>query len=578
MTSRDAGVRPRTLQARLVTLALAALGAGALVTAAVAAVAVLRLVRQVNEDGARLVALADAQIGRVITRDLEALQTLASNLSASGRSDPGMAVRQAYLEVRSFDVVFLAEGTRVIAQEPRDVSIAATVLSRPAGANAVTLGQDCPMPERCLTYVMLGATDGATGRAQTVGGVLDPASHRIAPLLRSLQQSLGDRASIVDARGRPPILLPISSPGSVPESRSQAMPWHAVASPARGCCSGLLDTRPQQAALALAGVVSAVLLAIAWGAARSISRPVEALTRAAERMAAGDMDVVLPDPTKDEVGRLAAGFDRMRVSLKSALTEIESANRDLEGRVRERTAELERLYGELQMRDRGRARLLRQVISAQEDERKRIARDLHDDTCQMLGAIAMHVGALEKVPSRDAFAEVKQLVQRATEGVRRQIYDLRPSALDDLGLVDAVRAHATRHLERIGVDVRFEADAEKVPLAREVETAVFRAVQELITNIERHANASHVVIQITTAAGRLAIDLEDDGRGFDLARTAQHATAGGGVGLIGVQERVALAGGTIRIDSAPGQGTHTHIQIPIETASGGVEGAATSAE
>jgi signal transduction histidine kinase len=579
-----AGVRtaPRTLQTRLVVLALMALGAGALATASISAVAVIRLRRQADADRTRLIALADGQISRALRHDLEQLQGLASRLS--GRSepvDPGAAVREAYLSARYLDAVFLVEAGHIVAQEPRDVAIARLVVQDTPRPGGVATVDDCGAPlagglglgagdsglgasSVCSTYVLLRATNGQGGMPVTVGGVLNPSSHRVASLIESVQQALGDRAVIVDARGR---ALPSGVRVTVdrpPDRLAAALPWQAVPAVAPGCCGDLFDTTSQRVALPALAVLAAVLLAFAWGAARSVARPIDALTRASERMASGDMDVPLPETSADEVGRLGAAFDRMRVSLRDAMGAAETANRELEARVEERTRELQRLYAELQARDRGRERLLRQVISAQEEERKRIARDLHDDTCQMLGAIAMHLALAEQDPTAMAVGELRQLVQRTTDGVRRQIYDLRPSALDDLGLVDAIRAHAERHLRARGVDVRLETDIGDVRLGRDLEIAVFRAVQELITNIERHAAASHVVIEISEAGGRLTVDIEDDGRGFDWASTSQAMTSGGGMGLIGVRERVALAGGTIQIDSAPGRGTHAHVEIPME--------------
>jgi len=257
----------------------------------------------------------------------------------------------------------------------------------------------------------------------------------------------------------------------------------------------------------------------------------------------------------------------MRVALKGSLDEIASANLALEGRVEARTRELQGLYRELQERERWREELLRKVISAQEDERKRLARELHDETSQTLSALAMKIEtALAASPPgapRERLVEARALTVRTLDELHRLIFDLRPSVLDDLGLLSAIRWYAERHLEPLGIIVQFEASGFERRLRPELETALFRVAQEAITNIAKHAGAETVLIQCLERDGRVTIEIEDDGKGFAPESLPPPAARERGLGLMGMRERVELFGGTIELDSAPGQGTRVKVSVKV---------------
>jgi|Deesub1362A_J573_1020465.scaffolds.fasta_scaffold02121_6 signal transduction histidine kinase/PAS domain-containing protein len=227
-----------------------------------------------------------------------------------------------------------------------------------------------------------------------------------------------------------------------------------------------------------------------------------------------------------------------------------------------------RLYADLQRKERRRAFLLKQVISAQEEERKRIARDLHDETVQRLTAIIMNCAALEQASAselgalKERLAELRSTAAIAIQNVRRLIFDLRPEALDDLGLELAVRGHIKERLADAGVKSRVEICA-LPPLAPEVEITVFRVIQEAISNIARHARASEAHICMTRVDGYLQILVQDDGRGFQVER-ALRLERQSGWGLQGMAERVALLNGNFQIVSRPGEGTRINIEIPLE--------------
>lgn len=320
--------------------------------------------------------------------------------------------------------------------------------------------------------------------------------------------------------------------------------------------------------LGLAMAAMALLAGLfAWGATTSVTRPLGSLTRAAGRIADGELDVEVGHQPGDEVGALGAALDVMRVSVRDARARVEQLNTDLEARVLERTRELQALNSALGVRERERTGLLRKIISAQEDERQRIARELHDETCQQLAALSMGLDAAASTapePARAALAQLRTLAAGAIAEVHRLILDLRPAVLDDLGLPSAIEWAADRTLRPRGVTVRCEFTGMEQRLSWELETAVFRAAQEALHNVARHSGAETVLVQLQVNDGRLLLEIEDDGKGFDPASVPVPRSGGRGLGLLGMRERVEAFGGTMALDSAPGQGTHVRLEIALQ--------------
>ncbi|HEY63359.1 MAG TPA: GAF domain-containing protein [Caldilineae bacterium] len=227
------------------------------------------------------------------------------------------------------------------------------------------------------------------------------------------------------------------------------------------------------------------------------------------------------------------------------------------------------LYADVRRKEHLRGELLKKIITAQEEERKRIARELHDETSQALTAIAMNCAALEQViPEELADIRAKLNIVRTTaarslRNLRTLIFDLRPEALDDLGLELAIRGHAKERLEDAGVHTQVKVVNLPDRLPSEVETTVFRLVQEGITNIVRHAQATEARIHLELVDGRLRLLVEDNGKGFD-PRKMMAAEDGSGWGLRGMMERVTLLEGEMRIESEPGKGTRIWVEIPLE--------------
>ncbi len=306
----------------------------------------------------------------------------------------------------------------------------------------------------------------------------------------------------------------------------------------------------------LAPGLTAVALLLAWGVVTSVRRPVGALTDAAERIAAGDLSHHIPSDI-DEIGRLGAALEHMRVQLRDSIASVESANAVLEDRVRARTAQL--------------SRVLRRVISAQEDERRRVARELHDETSQLVAAMAMTLATAGDMPTARALSDLRRLVDRMHDSLHRIIANLRPAVLDDLGLAAAIEWLAEHQLRRAGISARCElSELQDCRADSAVEITLFRVVQESITNIVRHASASAVLIQagigpehLGDPAAHLWIEIEDDGNGFDPSAVREEADTLRGVGLMGMRERMELIGGSIVIDSAPDEGTRIRIDAPL---------------
>ena len=212
-----------------------------------------------------------------------------------------------------------------------------------------------------------------------------------------------------------------------------------------------------------------------------------------------------------------------------------------------------------------RRRAGRLVLRAQEEERRRLARDLHDEVNQALTAILLRLEALahDSPPERSAeVAELKRLANQAMEALLNLARQLRPSALDDHGLVPALEAQLKRFAARTGVQTRLHADGDSSELADDVRTAVYRIVQEALANVGRHASATSVEVEVSMNGGGTELRVRDDGAGFDPAQPRDGSRGGAGLGLQGMAERARLVGGVLDLRSAPGGGTSVTLRIP----------------
>ncbi|MFI5459328.1 MAG: ATP-binding protein [Isosphaerales bacterium] len=229
-----------------------------------------------------------------------------------------------------------------------------------------------------------------------------------------------------------------------------------------------------------------------------------------------------------------------------------------ERRGQERTAEA----------NEGRARLLKQVMSAREEEQRRIARDLHDGIGQSLTSLLLGLRVAAEVPTleeaRARLGELRGITASLLDEVRRLARGLRPSVLDDLGLAAVLERYAADYTQAHGIAVDVYApDLALARLPAEVETALYRIAQETLTNVLKHAAAKAVSLVVRRESSGVHLTVEDDGRGFDNDALLRTPGAGKGLGLLDIRERAALLNGSVTLESRPGSGTTVHVCIPL---------------
>lgn len=255
---------------------------------------------------------------------------------------------------------------------------------------------------------------------------------------------------------------------------------------------------------------------------------------------------------------------------------LRQARNDLETRVRDRTAELARsnLVLQIEVAERTQAeavrqQLLRRLVTAQEEERRRVARELHDQMGQYLTALMLGLESVKELcespsPAQARVGQLQEVTDRLMKEVHRLARNLRPAALDDLGLPKALRQYAEEWSRYAGIAVEFhshDVDTERLP--PHIETTLYRVVQEALTNVLKHANARCASILLERRGDRVHAIVEDDGDGFDVEAMMASTDAQCRLGLFGMQERVALVGGTLEIESTPGAGTAVFARIPL---------------
>jgi signal transduction histidine kinase len=298
--------------------------------------------------------------------------------------------------------------------------------------------------------------------------------------------------------------------------------------------------------LATLGVVTLLMLVAAWvGSDLLVLRQAKALVSATQRLHAGDLSARTELPHGlGELDQLAAAFDNMATALE------------------QREAEHQRAEDVLQ-------HLSRQLLEAQESERRAIARELHDELGQALQAIKINLQTARRFPQEGTqrLDDSIGIVDRTLQQVRNLSLDLRPALLDDLGLVAAVEWYVERQAQRVGFAWHIAADPLESRPHPTVETACFRVVQEALTNITRHARAQQVWVELQEHEAELLLVIRDDGVGFDVRAAQERAMHGASFGLLGIQERVELAGGHIEITSAPAHGTEIRARLPLNPVS-----------
>jgi two-component system sensor histidine kinase UhpB len=269
------------------------------------------------------------------------------------------------------------------------------------------------------------------------------------------------------------------------------------------------------------------------------------------------------DTIQDTVEEVSRGNSQARVrGLTTGDPEIarlgETINMML-NRLEQDTRTIERHSQQIQV-------MSKQVLHAQEEERRRIARELHDETSQALNALLLSIEMVEECvqgggggtdePASRLQAS-KQLTVQTLDAIHNLAFDLRPTMLDDLGLLPSVRWYAKRQSETYGLQIAVEADELDQRLPDETEVALFRIVQEGLANVAKHAGATLARVELKRSPDGIELTVQDNGRGFDAEQVP-----GDRLGLFGIQERVSLLGGTLDVDSGRGRGTRLLVRVP----------------
>lgn len=283
-------------------------------------------------------------------------------------------------------------------------------------------------------------------------------------------------------------------------------------------------------------------LTLAYGFASILTGPISRLAEAARAMGRGDFRWDTPIWAKDEIGSLGTAFHEMSRELKH--------------------------------KEEMREQLLAKVLGAQEEERKRIARELHDETSQALTSLIVGLKFVDSSAGmaqvREKTAELRALAAQTLEEVHHLATELRPSLLDDLGLVAAIQKYTREYSAKMNIKVDSHISGlsgERLP--SEVEIAVYRIIQEALTNVAKHAEAKNVSVILRYRDSTLMAIIEDDGKGFDVSQVTALASEKK-LGLFGMYERASLIGGKLTIESQPGAGTTIFLEVPLKLPQGGV--------
>ncbi len=303
----------------------------------------------------------------------------------------------------------------------------------------------------------------------------------------------------------------------------------------------------------LAGITMAVIWTGTLFGTRKLIRPIQGITTAAQKIADGKLHTSLQVSGPVEIGSMATSLERMRLQLLNNIEQFANWNETLTTRVAEQTVQLQQL--------------LRQNLTAQEDERARLSRELHDEIGQMLTAIEFSLEYFaESLPVDDTVAQerleyCRTLVEKTVFDLDRVTSALRPGVLDQLGLVPALKWIGDQLLQSHKIEIKFDRNRLPERLPSILETTLFRIAQEAMNNVARHSQAKKLEIKLMYENKQVTMTLVDDGKGFDPSLMSDDLT-NRSLGLAGMKERAMMVGGQITITSAPQQGTTVTAVIP----------------
>ena len=303
--------------------------------------------------------------------------------------------------------------------------------------------------------------------------------------------------------------------------------------------------RTRQITLVLIAAVGLIAIGLGVALSLSVTLPLKRLQAQITAVAGGGSTPSEPAiKGRDEVAQIAQAFHET-VQTASLLREMETRSKRL-------------------------AALSARVARAQEEERERIARELHDGLGQALTAIRLDLSAAgrrlggDEGGATEYLGKAQRLTEESLDELRRIVFDLRPPALDHLGLVAALESYAREFEQRFKLQVTLTADEFTSRLPFEVETALYRICQEALTNVSKHANASQVLLRLERDSETVALTVQDDGAGFDAASVLDGSGALRSIGILSMERRAEELGGEFRIESSPGRGTRIRAAMPLK--------------
>jgi signal transduction histidine kinase len=521
------------------------------------------------------------------------------------------ALETAYKYSLFTDGVFLLDkdGNELLTYPPHDeyfqnlsyINIVNQVLleGRPAISNVFTLE---PIKEKVI-FMMVPLRDRENNVVGVAGGVLNPSYPFINQILRSVKIGRDSYIEVVD---RNEVVIASHDPSNVlrhhdlegelsnmikegrPGIRQyrhgfsradtggknydmlavvplKIAPWGVVVGEAENELFAPAK-RLEKNFLVLVIIFIFTSIVFAVGMSKSIVRPLRSLISATNRIAAGDLSKPVGNLGSDEILKLSSSFDDMRKRLAESLESIQSYNAELEHRVAVRTEQIRKSQQRVE-------HLLKKVISSEEEERKRIARGLHDEILQDLSAFLIKLDICRLDPGRvnaEKIDDMKSIIVKTLDDIHNVIQNMRPLILDDFGLEAAIVWLLDKHLGAKGIDYYIGVDKfTKKRFAARVEITLFRIAQESIINIARHADAKNVLIALTADERWVSVCIEDDGRGFDAHEILKHPVESRrGLGVLGMMERASLTDGKLLVHSVPGEGTRISVRVPLNPVEG----------
>jgi signal transduction histidine kinase len=310
------------------------------------------------------------------------------------------------------------------------------------------------------------------------------------------------------------------------------------------------------------GGTTALVIVLALSIGRRIAGPMADLTGIARALGSG-AHVVPPLTGINEADLVAQALCSTSEDLgrrTEELTQTVEALRDSEKQLHGLSDDLRQALDE-------RTKLLKRMVSAQEDERQRVARELHDQLGQYFAAMLLGLDAASKTWKRkdeadQRIAELKTITSAMSREVHQLSWELRPTALDDLGLELAIANYLEKWSDRFNLSVDFAGNLQRMRLSAPIEITLYRVLQEAMTNVAKHANAARISVVLEADIGEVRLIVDDDGTGFVQGRSGASVAQTSGYGLIGMRERLALVGGSLVIEASPGHGTTLFCRIP----------------